>query len=45
MSSPEIFCGVDLGSQKTVVVASDGERILTSTGGTSRPTAVSFCEC
>lgn len=34
--------GIDLGSQKTIVVADDGERILTSTGGMTRPTLVLF---
>ncbi len=36
--------GIDLGSQKTVIVADDGALVLTDTGGISRPTLVSFCK-
>jgi hypothetical protein len=34
--------GIDIGSQKTIIVSDDGERILTSTGSMTRPTLVLF---
>jgi len=34
--------GLDLGSQKTVIVADDGDLVLTDTGSISRPTLVAF---
>jgi hypothetical protein len=34
--------GIDIGSQKTVVVADDGDLVLTDTGGINRPTLVAF---
>ena len=36
------FVGIDIGSSKTVIVAEDGDIVLTPTGGISRPTLVSF---
>ena len=34
--------GIDIGSQKTIAVAEDGERILTTTGGMTRPSIILF---
>ena len=34
--------GIDLGSQKTMIVADDADIVLTDTGSISRPTLVSF---
>ena len=36
------FVGVDVGSQKTIMIAEDAEIILTDTGSVSRPTLISF---
>jgi molecular chaperone DnaK (HSP70) len=36
------FVGIDLGSSKTVIIADDGDIVLTSTGSISRPTLVTF---
>jgi heat shock protein 4 len=36
------FVGFDLGSSKTVIIAEDGDIVLTSTGSISRPTLVTF---
>lgn len=34
--------GIDIGSQKTIIVSDDGERILTSTGSMTRPSVILF---
>ncbi len=34
--------GIDLGSSKTVIIADDGELVLTSTGSVSRPSVICF---
>lgn len=36
--------GIDIGSQKTILVADDGEIVRTSTGSVSFPTLISFQE-
>lgn len=45
-SSPSVFpspaVGLDLGSQKTMIVAEDGDIVRTDTGSVSRPTLISL---
>jgi molecular chaperone DnaK (HSP70) len=42
MSTDVATVGIDLGATKTVIIANDGDLVLTSTGSVSRPSIVCF---
>ena len=42
MSENNLVVGIDVGSQKIMIVRNDGEIILTDTGSVSRPNLISF---